>query len=405
MKSIKYFTVIVLSFCISVGLNAKTKELERNNPDTIKDDSKADYLLADGIGSTIEEAKSNAQNSLKSIVVHVAVHQMKTQNAYFKQINIDNESVRELFKKSDYYSDFDADKLYYFYYDRKKNKETKSNIYHYYLQYRLNIEEIKIEINKIALDHETSTTLESVKKQLSGYCKVQDLNNMNMKLMLLNSRFSDDDIRKVECEVLLRRIQENYKNIEIKEMLNIPGKLIVCQTINDKAIHASKPPQVKFKYAEIINIENFEEQWIINYKYNSYRNSLFDTISVEFDNTVNKVSRDFKVDGRERVEVKLSGTPINIVQNQMIQFYVASSYYGDVILERIVLRYNDLHFTDTRLNQLLKGAGLYTITYLTPPDFSQVKIGDKVSGELHYISRITGQKEVFRFYNQALAIK
>ena len=47
-------------------------------------------------------------------------------------------------------------------------------------------------------------------------------------------------------------------------MLNIPGKLVVSQTINDRAIYTSKPPQVKSKCAKITNIQNIEEQWIIN---------------------------------------------------------------------------------------------------------------------------------------------
>ena len=405
MNGIKYLVVIILSFCIDVGLNAKTKVTDgnsRNKPEWIQV-SQADYLVAIGKGITLDKAKSNAENSLESLVITVAVNQMKTKNTYLKGIDLENEVARKLFKKSAYYSDFDAKNHNIFYWEKLKNKETKSKTYHYYLQYYLNIEEMERAINEVAFDHEVSTTFESIKKQLPVTCKVQDFDKMNMKLMFLNSQFLDDDIRKVECEELLAKVEENYKNIEIKEMLNIPGKIIVCQTLNDRAIYGSKPPKVRSKSALINSIENFGEQWVINFKYVSSQRKTSNVISVEFDNARNKKARDFEINSfEENVEVKLTGAPIVIKRKRMIKFYVASSYRGDVVLERIVLRYNNISFTDTRLNQLLDGAGMYTIRCQPPPGFYKTEFGDKVSGELHYKSKITGKQEIYRFYSQKL---
>ncbi len=408
MKGLKCFVIIILLLCFNIRVNAKTKVIARNyrNVPEWVSISHDNYVVASGKGLTLAEAKSNAQISLKNLMIRIAVNKMQNQNTYFKQLDIENESAGELFKESDFYSNFDSKELDDFYWEKLKNVENKTKTYKYYLQYHLNYEEFDNVIDNIALEHQISTSLESAKRGLPICNKVQDLHEINSTLMNINSKFLDNDSRKEECENLLSTIQENYNKIEIKEMLNVPGKLIICETINDRAIYNSQPPRVKSKGTKITKIESLEEQWIIWYEFNPYLKSNSNVISVEFDNIENKRSKDFTIDiNKEKVEVKLSGAPIIIAKKKMIKLYIVSSYRGDVILEKVVLNYNDINYTDTRLNQLLDGAGLYTIRYMLPPDFFKIETGDKVSGELHFISRKTGQKETYKFYNQSLSVQ
>jgi len=408
MKSIKCFAVITLIFWIGPESHAITKVIDRNyknQPEWIGV-TQADYLVANGEGVTLDEAKTEAHNSLKKLVANIVVDQMKDQNTYFKSIDIETENAKKLFKKSAYYSHLDDENPNDFYWERLKNTDTKSKIYRYYLKYHLNNQKMEKAIDEIAFDHELTITLESAKEQLHNFYKVQDIDEVYKKLMFLNARLTDEDQRKEECENVLAIITDNYNNVEIKEILNVPGKLIVCQTINNKAILTLKPPKVTSQNVKITNIENFEEQWIIDYKYYSYRKSTSDFINVEFDNAIKTKSREIEIDTKgEKIEVKLTGAPIVISRKKMIKIYLISTYRGDVVLDRVILRYNDLNYTDTKINQLLDGAGLYTIRYLTPPGFFRVKVSDKVSGELHYISKKTGQKEIYRFYNQQLSIQ
>ena len=408
MKGYKLFAVIIITICINAGLNAMTKVINRYNrrvPEWISVSQK-EYLVTSGKALTLSEARNIAYDSLENLVVNFVINQMKTQNSYFKQIDFENERARKLFKESDFYADFNAKNPFTFYWERLKNKETKSKFYNYYLHYSLDDEELDKAINDIAEEYQISSTLESIKKNFSGCKKVQDLHEMNSSLMFINAKFSDDDARKEDCEILLAKAKENFDNIDIKEMLNIPGKLIVNQTVNDRAIYNSTPPKVTSKDVKITKIESLEEQWIINYEFNPYLIHQSKVINVEFDNIENKRSKDFKLDlNKEPMEIKLSGAPIVIARNKMIKLHIISTYRGDVVLEKVVLRFNDSQFTETRLNQLLDGAALYTIRYMAPPGFFRIKPGDRVSGELHYISRKTGQKEIFHFYNQTLALQ
>ena len=408
MKNIRYFGLILLSFGILFSLKAKTKVInsyQGEKPEWIWM-SQENYIVADGFGITLDEAKNNAKKSLKKQVVTVAVDHMTSANPFFQSIKLEKEAALDLFQQSDYYAELDNKNHNIFYWERIKNLDTKSKTYHYFLQYQVSPEEIEETIDKIAFDNELSRTVSSVEKQLETGFIIDNLDRMSSRLKEMKSQLSNDDNRKSECEALLDKVEEKYKSIEVKAMLNVPGRLIVSQTINNRAVFSSNPPKVTSNCAEILGIENYDEQWSIIYNYNYCLRSLTDNIKVEFDNGGVVTSGEFLVDrNRERLEVKLSGAPIVIYRNKMIKLYIASSYRGDIVLERVVLNFNETQSTETRLNQLLDGAGLYTIRYLAPPGFFKVKTGDIVSGEIHYLSRRTGQKEVYKFYNQKLSVQ
>lgn len=405
MMGIKCFSVIVLSIFLSTGLSTEVNANKKNSgkrPDWVQS-SQPDYLVAKGIGIALETAKSDAENSLKSLVIDSAVNLLLSHNSYFKQINVDNEDARQLFINSAFYSGLENKTHTDFYWEKVKDKKNKSKAYHYYLQYYVDAVEMENAINEFALDHEALTIFESVKEELENSFEFQGFDEMKKKLMFLNAKLSDNNLRKAECEALLNEIEEKYNSIEISEILNIPGKLIVCQTLNNKLVFGSKPPKVKSKSVIIGSVEKYNEQWIITYKNISRNKDISDVISVEFDNSGIKKVRDFEIDTKEeKMEIKLTGAPIVIKRNKMIKIYLASLYRKDIVLDRVVIHYNDLNFTDTKLNQVLDGTGIYTIRYLTSPGFHKIKVGDSVNGELHYKSKLTGKKEIYRFYNQKL---
>ena len=398
---IRHVIIIVLFIGISTSLNAKTAAINKNykkRPEWIEA-SKPGHLVACGIDLKREKAKNKAETALKMMVLNEAAILMITKNNYFKQIKLDTADARQLFMKSAFYSNFDNIKHNTFYSEKIKNPVSKAKEYHYYVQYIVNAEEINRVINKLAFDHEALTTFESVNAYLPGPRSVQVLADMRTKLMSLEPRFAGNDKRKTECNELLAKIDDVINAIQIAEMLNIQGKLIVCLTYNNKAILNAEKPVVNAKSVTINSIENTEEKWVIEYKSQNKNSS--DSIRVEFNNAGIPIAKKFAIDPNAgSAEVKLTGAPIKIQNNRLITFSVASSCPEDIIVDRIVIHYNELNFTDDQLNQLLDGPAVYIINFLAPPDFYKIKVDDIVYGELHYRLKRTGKKAVFRFYNQ-----
>ncbi len=397
----KHIFITTLTFCLNISLMANTNASNKNDdnrPNWINTSDK-DSLVAKGIALSLEEAKSRAESALKTMALNEAVNQMTTGNSYLKKIQLDTAKARQLLIKSMFYSNFDNKTHNTFYSEKIKNKETKAKEYHYYVLHVINTKELEQTINKFALDHEAETTFEYVNTQLPGSHRIKKLKDLKTKLMLLESKLDENSPQKIECNKLLAIIDDYLNNIQIAEMLNVPGKLIVCLTINNKAILDPEKPVVSAKSATIINIDRLEEKWIISYS--PQKGSSTDVISVEFDNAGIKTTKDFTVDPNEdKVEVKLTGAAITIKNNRLIMFNVASTCREDVIIERLVLHYDEIHFTDTQLDQLLDGAGVYTISFLAPPDFNKIKENDIVYGELYFILKRTGKQEVYRFYNE-----
>lgn len=398
--------IITFSICAHSSMHAQLKVKERSDkkqPEWIQSPT-SEYIVSKGVGGSIQEAKVIAIKAAKKNILDKAVVFMLNENAYFKNIDLKQLDASQIFTSSAFYKNINSEKTEGFYWELLVEKKTKKETYNYYLKYRFTPEMLSGIVQKLA-DNEISVLLDSLNVQLNLTENLDKIIVIWEKAMFLNSIFPDTDKNKEKCEEFMQLIEGIFNKVEIKEMMNIPGKLVVAQVLNDKALISSKPPKISSNCASTLNTNNSKEKWIIDYSYEKCSSSSPHSITLEFDNGFNKLTKDFTFNTLdERMEVKMSDTEV-IIKGNTIRFYVSSLYRKNLILDRIVLRYNDLNFTDTKLNQLLEGAGLYNISFNLPPNFNKIKIDEKVRGELYYHSVKTGQKGIYRFYNQSIKRK
>ena len=406
MILLKKVIIIVLFIGISTSMSAKTAAVNPNNdnlPEWIKA-SKPGHVVAFGIDVKYKAAKNKAESALKMKVLNEAVIMMVTKNDYFKQVKLDTAVARQLFMKSAFYSNFDNLTHDTFFSEKIKNLVTNAKEFHYYVQYVINTKEINTVIDKLAFDYETLTAFEFLNAYLPHPRSVKVLADMKSKLMKLNPQFAENDTRKTECNVLLAKIDDVLHKIRIEEMLNIKGRLFVCLTVNNKAILDAEKPVVNAKSVTIYSIDNIEEKWDIQYNFKN--NNSTDSINVAFNIDGIKIAKKFAIDpNAPSAEVKLTGAPIIIQNNRLITFSVASSCHEDILVDRMIIHYNDLHFTDSKLKQILDGPAIYIINFMAPPDLYKIKLDEIINGELHYHLKSNGTDQVFRFYNQRIEKK
>ena len=398
--------IIVLIFFIviaNVSLNAQTKVKEsskRKKPEWVLFPEKED-VISNGSGVTLEEAKYNTIKSAEEKVGKIIVSFMMHEDLYFESLELDSATIGEIFYRSGYYKDLLDGKSDDFYWEVLVNKSTKNESCNYFSKYSLQTDRLKTIVDKIA-EERISERLDSLQNDLKNFNTIDKLKKVWQELMFLSPILPDNDINKVKSEKLMQEVENIFSQIEIAEVLNIPGKIFITLVLRDRALQSNVPPILKSDCATALSTDKNIDKWAIDYSYNKCSSESSYTISVAFDNGFNILSKDFVVNPKnEKVEVRMSNTDI-IIRGNRITFFVSSLYRKKVVLERITIHYNDLNFTDTPMHQVLDGAGLYDITFNLPPDFDKIKIDDTASGELYFKSETTGQKGVYHFYSHRI---
>lgn len=388
---------------ISTSLNAQQKvkeSSEKRQPEWIQTPEPGDLVLK-GSGKTIDDAKSSAIDAATDSIRGKAINNMLHENIYFKNIEIDENTASKIFMSSEYYAGIKAGKSDGIYWELLLDKTTKKESYNYFLKYSLKPERLSDIVQQIA-DKRIKAKLDTLQEQLNDFKTVGELKKVWQDLMFLNPVLTEENKNKVRSEEMMQQVEKTFNQIEIAEMSNIPGKLSVTQLFNNRALECSVPPILKSNCAKLLKTDRTYEKWTIDYSYDKCSTASPFSLTLEFDNGFNILSKDFEINPREeRIEVKMSNTDI-VIKGNNITFYVSSLYRKKVILERIVFHYNDLNLTDTPMRQVLDGAGLYNITFNLPPGFENVKINDRIQGELYYKSAETGQEGVYHFYNQRI---
>lgn len=351
-----------------------------------------------GTGNTIEEAKTNAIDSAGKIIKGKAVNIIRMENIYFQSLALDENAASEIFEGSAYFTDIKAGNCAGMYWEILQDKKTKKESCNYYIKYSLSPEKLSGVVQEIA-DERIAKKLDTLNEQLVRFKTTDQLKEVWKELMFLNPIIPDEHKNKDKSEELMQQVESIFNKIEIVEMIHIPGKIAVTQILNDRALETSVPPTFKSNCSKMVNAERLYEKWTIDYSYDKCPSSSPLSITLEFDNGFNKLSKDFKINtSEEKIEVKMSNTDV-IIRGDIITFYVSSLYRKKLILERVIFRYNDINFTDTPMHQILDGAGLYDISFNLPYGFDQVKLENRVRGELYFKSAETGQKGVYNFYN------
>ncbi|MBN1117482.1 MAG: hypothetical protein JXA77_09775 [Bacteroidales bacterium] len=404
MKSLGYLLIIFIS-SIPTLLYSQVKVKDFSSKEkphwVLQQEDK--NIVCQGISSTLEESKKIAYDSLKRRMEYFAIDRILKNNTYFKDAGFDLVSLTDFFKSSEYYQQVNEVELHDFYWENQLNKNTRKESFQYFIKYPMTVSELGVKIDAFASNLELSLKLDTLNTRIENFKSVDDLDSIWKELMSLNSRFEDSDERKTRCEELLLKTEGNIDKIEIKEMMNIPGKIIVTLTYNERGLEISKKPVFRSGCASSIKTEHFRDQWSIFYDYSSCQASKSIEIETEFETSYKKITQKFEVPvNQAKAEVKMSNTDIVVKNNRTITFFVSSSYRGNVVVDRITIKYNNLHFTDTPLQQLLDGPGLYDISFTLPPDFDKIEIEDTVRGELQFHIQKTGEKGVFKFYNHKI---
>ncbi len=397
------FITIILIVLSNTKLNAQLKvkdSSEKKQPDWIHNPEQGN-IVSKGFGKTKDEAKSKAIDIVKKNIKENAIKQMVNENNYFKNVKLDEHSATNIFESTEYYTNIKAENSTAMYWEFILDKKTKKESYNYFLKYPFNPTEIDGIVQQVA-DSIMSVKLDTLQQKLSDFSTIEELNKVWLELMSFDQLIPDEYKTKAKSERLLQQAEATFNQIEIIARRHVPGKLIVYLILNERVLETPVSPTLISDCAKILETEmNFDRRNIV-YSYDNCSSTKPLSFKIEFDFGLNKISKDFEINtANEIVEVKISNRDL-LISNNNLTFFISSRYRANLIVEKIVIQYNDVNFTNTPMHQVLDGAGLYDIRFNLPPDFHAVKVDERVRGELHYKTVKTGQKGVCRFYNHPI---
>ena len=204
------------------------------------------------------------------------------------------------------------------------------------------------------------------------------------------------------------------KNVSVETINNTLGEVRMSLRIGDRMVTTSRKPKVRSNCAKITDVRSKGREWVVSYSYDECYEDPENSIVAEFLTAYGKASSTFyfninaeKIDIFVNNDINLSGgndlgTEIEGVN---CNIPLTSKYATPFVIEKVILNFgNEAPVIIDNLNQEFSGEGKHDLTFqidqVLAKDVYTAKKYSMIKGTIHYKSVKTGEKSIYKMYNQ-----
>ena len=419
---------IILAWLILGSLASTAQERvidksQRNRPAWV-DGVQADYIIALGSGSTIDEARENAIIRVKELIVTSIADNVKTRSELSTEAVNDNSvhSFLQTYKSQTltqsadipYLQGISLARVEEYYWEKLENRQTKVQKVHYHVKYPFSRREMVLLIDDfITADRALTRKLDEIIEGLGSHNTVEDLLQAARELEQMSKTFIDQ--RKARADLGLVQANNMLKSIQIVLHENTPGRMVYGLQLGERPMTSSQKPNARSKCAVIQSVLPEQDKMVIRYHYDNCYDDPENAISIayRFDNARIENSFHFNIK-QYSVEIFLSDDIVFRAMDWQGDYItefdcfitVHSKYESPFYIDRIVLNFRGLPpLMFNNLNVEFEGKGSHNLTLksytaLEAAAYSSSKPGmSLLSGTIHYGSVFTDETQVYRIFN------
>jgi hypothetical protein len=417
--------ILALFAMESPVLGQKTKVLESNpkkKPDWVNSLVK-DYVIVVASSTTLEDAQEKALTKVKEQIVSSVAENIQTTSEFNRQEQIKNNKTdySESFKTATktraadipFIKGISLNQVKEFYWE--KVKEGDDIKYYYHIKYPfsdMQLKELVMEFEKA--DREKTEQLEALINKIDMLSSIEELNQTHNEIKALADGFMDIDPRKDKANVATTRIREMLKSVSIETINATLGEIRFALKIGDKLVTTTFKPKVTSNCAKIIEVVNKKTEWVIKYTYDECYEDPDNKISVECRNSFGKATNDYffnikadKIDIFVNDDINLTGGNDNgsEITNANCFISITTKYETAFIIEKIILNFGEeAPVIIDNINKEFKGVGKHdlnlVINQALKKDIYTQKKYNMVKGSIYYRATKSGEKSVYKIYNQ-----
>ena len=423
LLSILFLGAVVATPSQCFSQKRKVKESsEKKQPDWVNGLVK-DFIIVTASSPTLDEAQQKCLERVKEQIISSVAENIQTSSDYFRSEQIDNNSTQ--FKESlqtatktraaniPFIKGISLTKVAAYYWEQVE--EGTALKYYYHIKYPFSQDELRaliVEFEKA--DRAMTEQLEGLLAKIDGLTNMEEMGQTVKELEALAAAFFEVDPRRDKANVGIAKLKEMLKNFSIETVNNTLGEVRMTLKIGEKRVNTSKKPKVRSNCAKITDVRNKGDEWVVTYEYGECYEDPANSIIVEFLTSYGKATSTFffnisseKIDIFVNDAINLTGGTDNGTEIAGVKCHlsITSKYASAFIIEKVILNFgNEAPVIVEGLNVEFSGEGKHELDFVIQQSLLKetytAKKYSMVKGSIQYKSVKTGEKSIYKMYNQ-----
>lgn len=428
MKSIIMLFALMFSLTVATvnecqAQKRKVKESsERKQPDWVNGLEKG-YVIAVASSTGLEDAQQKCLAKVKEQIISSVAENIQTSSEYFRseQMQNNNSQYAESFQTATktraadipYMKGISLTNVEAYYWELVQ--EPAGMKYYYHMKYPFSQAQLKMLIMEFEkADRALTEQLEGLLAKIEVMESLEEMSQTEKELKALGDGFIDVDPRKDKANVGIAKLKDLMKNVSVETINNTLGEVRMSLRVGDRTVTTSRKPKVRSNCAKITDVRSKGPEWVVTYTYDECYEDPGNSIVAEFLNAYGKatstfyfninaekidifVNNDINLSGGNDLETEIEGVNCNIP--------LTSKYATPFVIEKVILNFgNEAPVIIDNLNQEFSGEGKHDLNFqidqALTKDVYTAKKYSMIKGTIHYKSVKTGEKSIYKMYNQ-----
>lgn len=422
------FTLIFTLFCSAFNLQAqKVKVLEKSEKKkpVWVNNMEPGFVIVTASSNSIEDAQQKTLAKVKEQIISSVAENIQTSSEYFRSENIKNNNTdfTESFQTATKTRAADMPFIkgvsltnvsaYYW----EKLQEGDATKYYYHMKYPFTKEQLNELIKEFErIDKEKTDQLEALLNKIPAMNNLEEMSQTVKALEALANGFIDVDIRKDKANVGIAKLKDMLKNVSIETGNNTIGEIRLILKVGNKTVTTSRKPKVKSNCAKITDIRNKQPEWLITYTYDECYEDPDNSVKVEFLTAYGRAKSElfFNINA-EKIDIFVNND-INLtagtdsgteVSGANAHISITSKYASPFEIEKVILNFGqEAPVIIDGINKVFEGEGKHDLDFVINQtlvkDIYSAKTNPMIKGTIHYKSVKTGEKSIYKMYNQKI---
>jgi hypothetical protein len=425
-KSIRALLVILGLVCFSTQTQAQKVKVidksEKKKPDWVNSLAPG-YIITTSSNKTLEDAKQKALVKVKEQIVSSVADNIQTSSEYFRSENTSNNNseFKESFQTATktraadipFIKGISLTNVAASYWEQLK--EGDNTKFYYHMKYPFSKEQLQTLIKEYEkADKALTDQLNAILSRIPTLNNLEEMGQTVKELEALAGGFIDVDPRKDKANVGIAKLKEILRNFSIETVNNTLGEIRLVLKAGDKTVTTSRKPKVNSNCAKIVDVRNKKPEWVITYSYDECYEDPDNLIKVAFMSAYGRAKSEFffnisaeKIDIFVNNDINISGgndSGADVADTKCL-ISLTSKYATAFEIEKVILNFGkEAPIIIDGINKTFEGEGKhdldFTISQALTKEIYSSKANPMIKGTIHYKSVKTGEKSIYKMYNQ-----
>lgn len=383
------------------------------------------YVIVTASSNSLEDAQQKTLTKVKEQIIGSVATNIQSSSEYFRseQVKNGNADFSESFQTATktraadipFIKGISLTNVEAFYWEQVKTGDNTKFYYHMKYPFsKAQLDNLVREFEKA--DKALTDQLEGLLNKIPGMNSIEKMSQTIKELEALAEGFIDVDPRKDKANVGIAKLKDMIKNVSIETVSNTLGEIHIILKVGEQTVTTSRKPKVNSNCAKISDVRSKSPEWVITYTYDECYEDPDNKIKVQFATPYSRPKSEFFFNiNAEKIDIFVNndinftgGTDAGTeVSGANCLISLTSKYASAFEIEKVILNFGkEAPVIVDGINKTFEGEGKHDLTVTIDQSLAKeiysAKANPMIKGTIHYKSVKTGEKSIYKMYNQKI---